>query len=281
MRTQIIKLCALLVIGGAMGTNGTRFSLHEIVYAADRFVVVQQAVSLRTAPSLTAPRIRYVEAGTSLLWLSTPNRWWYRVQDDDKTIGFVSAQEKYVTAPGDTYAQPDGRLHTDTPPSSPLLDVPPHSPTASVRIERVIALGLSYIGTPYEWGSDRQTTTTFDCSDFIYTIFRDGANETLPKNSQTIATAMQLRFQSEPQRITTAQEKLRRGDIVFFSRYRGNQATDYAQTTLVPQPITHVAVYLGNDQILHTYSLRAGGVRLDTLSGTHWAYRLQFGVSLL
>ena len=264
-----------------MWTNGTQFSLHEVVYAADRFVVVQQAVSLRTAPSLTAPRIRYVEAGTSLLWLSTPNRWWYRVQDDDKTIGFVSAQEKYVTASSDTYAQNDGLLHTDTPPPSPTMDTPPRSPTASARIEQVITLGLSYVGTPYEWGSDRQTTTTFDCSDFIYTIFRYGANETLPKSSQAIATAMQLRFKVDPQRITADQEKLRRGDIVFFSQYRGNKATDYAQTTLVLQPITHVAVYLGNDLILHTYSLRSGGVRIDKLSGTHWAYRLQFGVSLL
>src|SRR5262245_39932339 len=37
---------------------------------------------------------------------------------------------------------------------------------ASDEIEKVIADGMKYLGTPYEFGSDRSTSKTFDCSDF-------------------------------------------------------------------------------------------------------------------
>ncbi|WP_223067773.1 NlpC/P60 family protein [Paenibacillus caui] len=44
--------------------------------------------------------------------------------------------------------------------------------------------------------------------------------------------------------------------------------------------ITHVGIYLGNGQMMHTYPVSTGGVRIDNVSAS-WQRRLLFGGSVL
>jgi len=67
---------------------------------------------------------------------------------------------------------------------------------------------------------------------------------------------------------------------MFFMSYRGSSASAYAGIDKSAQTITHVAIYLGDGQILHTYSASSGGVRVDQLSAS-WMNRFMFGGSVI
>ncbi|MNF00540.1 hypothetical protein D3C80_1993840 [compost metagenome] len=62
--------------------------------------------------------------------------------------------------------------------------------------------------------------------------------------------------------------------------YKGSSASAYAGVNKSTERITHVAMYLGNGKLLHTYSTKSGGVRIDTLSNS-WEKRFLFGGSVL
>lgn len=150
------------------------------------------------------------------------------------------------------------------------------SSSVSEEIQAVIQAGKSYMGTPYEFGSDRSSTKTFDCSDFVQQVFEEGAGVSLPSNSRT-----QADYVKDNGSTTTNWENLETGDLMFFMSYKGSSASDYNGINKSTQRITHVGIYLGNGQILHTYSKDSGGVRIDSFEGTAWEYRFVFGGSAL
>lgn len=145
-------------------------------------------------------------------------------------------------------------------------------PSSSVNVEKVISAGMKYRGTPYEFGSNRSSTKTFDCSDFVRRAFIEGAGITLPSNSRTQADAVKKMGQT-----STNWKNLKRGDLMFFMSYKGPKASDYKGINKSTQRITHVGIYLGNGKMLHTYSKASGGVRIDSIAGTHWEHRFIFG----
>lgn len=142
--------------------------------------------------------------------------------------------------------------------------------------QKVIEAGKDYMGTPYEFGSSRSNTKTFDCSDFVRQAFMDGAGIILPKNSRT-----QAEYVKELGNTTTNWRQLKPGDILFFMSFKGTDRSDYAGIDKSRQRITHNGIYLGNGKILHTYSNESGGVRIDNIEGKHWEYRFVFGGSAL
>lgn len=148
--------------------------------------------------------------------------------------------------------------------------------TKSAKIEKVISLGYKYKGTPYEFGSNRSTTTTFDCSDFVKHIFKKAAGITIPGSSATQAS-----YVKRNSTVKTSWSNLKRGDLVFFMSYHGSSKSSYAKLNKSKQKVTHVALYLGDGKVLHTYSKKSGGVRVDSIKGTQWEYRMLFGGSVL
>ncbi|MNP30092.1 Gamma-DL-glutamyl hydrolase precursor [compost metagenome] len=146
---------------------------------------------------------------------------------------------------------------------------------SSVR-QKVITKGLKYLGTPYEFGSSRSSTKTFDCSDFVRQAYLEGAGIKLPADSRA-----QGEFIKKNSMYTTNWKNLKAGDIMFFMSYRGSKASNYSGINKRKARITHNGIYLGNGKILQTYSEKSGGVRVDQMDGTQWEKRFLFGGSVL
>ena len=136
-----------------------------------------------------------------------------------------------------------------TPRGIPSLPIPTGSrstarnePAPTASASAVLTTGDSYVGTRYTYGGSAPQTG-FDCSGFVQFVYsRNGI--TLPRTSRQQATAgrsMSAKLDGN----------LRAGDLLFFSQ--GGDVVD------------HVAIYAGNDRILHSSS-SGGGVRYDDLS---------------
>lgn len=214
------------------------------------------SVSFRTGSSTSASRIRYLQAGEPLWILDKPSDYWYKAQDKQGVIGYVSAGSGYVTT---TYVETWKQL----------------DPAAAA--EKAVQAGLGYIGTPYEFGSSRLDTSTFDCSDFVRQAYLDGIGLRLPGDS-----AQQGQFIREQQegQVTMDWHLLNRGDLMFFMVYKGYNVSDYEGIDKSVEPINHVGIYLGDGQVLHTYSIASGGVKISDIAGTLWERRYLFGGSV-
>ena len=119
---------------------------------------------------------------------------------------------------------------------------------ANDKIEQVIDEGKKLLGIPYVYGAQRYhygngslnsayDGKSYDCSSLMQYIFKIGAN---------IDLAMTSREQSL-QGTEISQKDIRRGDLLFFTN-----ATRLNKTGL--ERIGHVALYLGDNIILHTAS---------------------------
>ncbi|TYP70262.1 SH3 domain-containing C40 family peptidase [Paenibacillus methanolicus] len=229
--------------------------------------VAASSASFRTGPSTGAERIRYLKTGEPLTIIGQPNSYWYQVQDQNGVQGYVSSDPKYVTTnyTGGTGGGSTGGGAVQTP----AVDT-------NAAIEAVIAAGMKYWGTPYEYSSDRSTTTTFDCSDFVRTAFREGMGLTLPADSR-----QQGEYVKSKGAVKTDWRSLKRGDLMLFMSYKGTSASNYAGVNKSTATITHVGIYLGDGKVLHTYSTESGGVRTNDIAGTHWEHRFLYGGSAL
>lgn len=131
------------------------------------------------------------------------------------------------------------------------------------KVESVIAIGETLMGYPYVWGSQRyhwgngKLNTNFvqgeyDCSALMQYIYYHGANVNLDLTTRT--QVLQGR--------EVASGDLQRGDLMFFtnsSRYNLSGV----------ERIGHVALYLGDNYILHTASDFAV---IEEISNTRWKY---------
>jgi cell wall-associated NlpC family hydrolase len=119
------------------------------------------------------------------------------------------------------------------------------------RADKVINTGKQYLGTPYKFGSKSSTTRTFDCSSFVQRVYKKAVGKSLPRTSRAQAKVGKK----------IAKSNLKKGDLIFF------KASQYTKSTR----ITHVAIYAGNNKLLHTYG--KPGVTFSTFKGTSWERR--------
>jgi cell wall-associated NlpC family hydrolase len=112
---------------------------------------------------------------------------------------------------------------------------------ASASASRVLATAKQYVGTRYRYGGETPRAG-FDCSGFVQYVYGRHGIE-LPRTSRLQASA------GVP--LSRDLESLRPGDLLLF-------ASTGAQ-------INHVAIYVGQNRILHS-SAGAGGVVYDDLS---------------
>lgn len=114
------------------------------------------------------------------------------------------------------------------------------SSATSSKANSIIATGKQLMGTPYRFGAQAGEISTFDCSSFTQYVFSQNGI-TIPRSSK------------EQSQVGTyvPRSQLQPGDLVFFYN-----------------PIHHVAIYIGNGQILHTYG--SGGVTISNLNSGWW-----------
>ncbi|TLS50012.1 NlpC/P60 family protein [Paenibacillus antri] len=227
--------------------------------------VVERTVNFREEPSVDGDQIRYLRTGEKVSILEKVNSYWLKVKDSKGKVGYVSSSSKYIDIKG----------NVETSETKPT-ETKPNGTKPSASVQKVINAGMKYLGTPYEFGSSRSNTRTFDCSDFVRQAYKDGAGITLTSNSRT-----QADYVRSIGKTTTDWRDLKPGDIMFFMSYEGSDETDYEGINKSGQRITHNAIYLGDGKILQTYSKDSGGVRIDTIGDDHWEYRFIFGGSVL
>lgn len=137
-------------------------------------------------------------------------------------------------------AQPPAKPN---PQPQPQPESPAPEPSSTLA-DKIIQTGEKYLGTPYQYGAKSGQTKTFDCSSFTQYIF--GVNGIkLPRTSRQQATVGTY----------VPRSQIQKGDLLFF------------RTSSSGQSIGHVAVYAGDNKVLHTWG--PGGVRYDSLS-TKW-----------
>jgi cell wall-associated NlpC family hydrolase len=113
--------------------------------------------------------------------------------------------------------------------------------------QSILERGFQLVGTPYRFGGE-SVRTGFDCSGFVSYLFREKAGIELPRSTRELINM------DAP---LVARNELKPGDILFFNnRGRGR--------------VSHTAIYIGDDQFIHSASRRSGGVRVDSLDDGYW-----------
>lgn len=231
---------------------------------------IVQSVNLRTKPSTSSSIIRLVKTGESVTILDKPNSSWYKVKDTKGNTGYVSSQSKYIrVGNGSSGSNSSGNSNSSNGSSTT-------SSSKSAKMDKVESVAKKYKGTPYEFGSDRNSTKTFDCSAFVRHVYKEALGIVLPADSRKQGAYIQ-----DKGGVKKSISQLERGDLLFFMTYKGASASSYKNVNKSKERITHVGIYLGNGKIIHTYSKASGGVRVDDIRNTSWEHRFLFGGSVV
>lgn len=185
-------------------------------------------LNVRDKASASGSVAATVKSGSVLPYISSENGW-YKVYYNNKAL-YVSANSSY------SYLKRIGEP----------------------GIEDVISVGMSLMATPYEYGATRIidynykriasfTGNTFDCSSFVQYSFYIGAGRPLMGDSRSMST----------QGVSVSSANIKRGDVLFMTSTARQYNTGIER-------IGHVAIYLGDNKILHTFG--TGGVRVQEYS---------------
>lgn len=111
------------------------------------------------------------------------------------------------------------------------------------KADQIIAFGKTFMGTPYLFGG--KTPAAFDCSGFTRYVYGQFGIK-LPAGSYNQTNYGTL----------VAKADLQPGDLIFTDTDRDGD-------------VNHVSIYIGNDQVLHTYKVGVG-VTISKYSGSRW-----------
>ncbi len=198
--------------------------------------VKTNGLNVRTGAGTNFSSLGTVEQGVLLKYIRTVGGWYET---------FYKNRVAYVSA-GQTYSAYQTLGHSNA------------------KAESVIDYGLKFLGVPYVYGAVRYhdgygnklknfTVTKFDCSSLMQYIFYLGAGVLLNTTTRTQVV--------QGKKVT---DEIQRGDLLFFTN-----AQRYNNTGV--ERVGHVALYLGDNYILHTASDYA---KVEQISQKRWSYYL-------
>lgn len=210
----------------------------EKAACAQYICVLADGLNVRTGAGTEYPSLGTAERGV-LLGCTALKGGWYQTQYCGKTA-YVSANERYTEVK--------------------------ELQTGDEITEKIISAGLRVLGTPYVYGAvrlhdgngryDRNfSDAEFDCSSLMQYMFDLGGNIPLGVTTRTQV------LQGEH----VAREEIRRGDLLFFTNASRCNKTGIER-------VGHVALYLGENYILHTASDFA---KIEQISAKRWGYFLE------
>lgn len=154
----------------------------------------------------------------------------------DGSVGIVEKKALRTSKTPNRQKQNKESKKEETYVPAPLPDGP--------MADKVIAMSKQYLGRTYVWGDTGKEG--FDCSGLVYSVYQDVAKVKLPRTSREMAKVGK----------TVKKEDLQKGDLLFFNDGKGGT-------------INHVAMYIGNDEMIHASNSQKGVV-IDSLDGNYF-----------
>ena len=179
-----------------------------------KYVTPSEGLNMRKGPSTSYSVIKKLAKGTKVTVKSTSNGW-SKITVDGST-GYVSSS--YLSS-----KKQSG--------SSSSSSTSANSSSTSASTSKIVSFAKKLLGKPYVWGA--QGPNGFDCSGFTYYVYKNTAGITLPRTSSA-----QSRYGTR-----VSKSNLKPGDLVFFDTVGSNNGD-----------VTHVGMYIGNNQIIHASS---------------------------
>ncbi len=115
--------------------------------------------------------------------------------------------------------------------------------------EQIISFAKQYIGTSYRWGGT-DLNNGVDCSGFVYSVLKNfgiGLNRSSASMAASNGTPVD-------------KANLQMGDLVFFDTDGANDGN-----------VSHVGIYIGNGDYIHSSSGKAWGVTISNLNEAYSA----------
>lgn len=199
-------------------------------------------VKVRSGPTTGYPILTAAYKGDKVYIIGI-NEQWFKVIFGEH-IGYIRSD--YVDLSEIPYENEDsvkapiffkGGVSTGIKPSVEALQ----GNTGPTISSQIIATAKKYIGVPYLWGGT--TTKGFDCSGYVQYVFNIHGIK-LPRVS-----ADQYRVGTK-----VSKANLQPGDLVFFNTNG--------------KGVSHVGIYIGNDQFIHSGTTK--GVSITKFSSSYW-----------
>ena len=206
-------------------------------------VVTANRVNLRSGPGTSYRSVAQANNGEKAYIIGFNNQW-YKVICKDQICYIRSDYLELTQIPyensGSTNSPiffKDGKS-TGISPSSEALKGSDGTTTRN----NIVAEARKYLGVPYVWGGS--TPNGFDCSGFVQYVLKQCHIE-VPRTTEQQALVGNY----------ISKKALRPGDLVFLQNtYRAG--------------ISHVGIYIGNDQMIHASSSK--GVTVSNLSTSYY-----------
>lgn len=208
-----------------------------------KLMVTGTVLNVREEPSTECSVATKVNEGEYLEIVEEENNGWYKININN-LVGYVSADyvKKINTLPVaveivEVQANTQvSSTHSSGGYTGPTFDTSTLDQTVSQTAVDVINYAMQFLGNPYVYGGNSLTNGT-DCSGFVKLIFAE-FGYTLPRCSADYVNAGTV----------IPYTSAKPGDILVY-KY-GNR-------------IGHVAIYIGNGQIVHA-STPSGGIRIGS-----------------
>ncbi len=115
------------------------------------------------------------------------------------------------------------------------------------KADEIISYAKKFLGTPYVWGGTNLSRGV-DCSGFTYSVMRANGIYLNRTSREQIYNGSRV-----------SKSNLQKGDLVFFDTSGSNNGA-----------ISHVGLYIGNGQFIHSASGKKSGVTISSLSESYY-----------